>query len=111
MLPLVLCATFVGVSAWQSVLPIKPAHSGLSRSHRSAVQPTMDFRGDKNRFKANAAPGEVAQVPFEIRFSIGNVISVSGGALFVYSLGTYLLNNGQVSHAHCNRSACSCSDI
>jgi len=39
--------------------------------------------------------GLVTEVPFEVRFSIGNVITVSGFVLFVYSLGSFLLKNGQ----------------
>ena len=39
--------------------------------------------------------GLVTEVPFEVRFSIGNVISVSGFALLAYSLGSFLLKNGQ----------------
>lgn len=39
--------------------------------------------------------GLVTEVPFEVRFSIGNVISVSGFVLLAYSLGSFLLKNGQ----------------
>jgi len=35
-------------------------------------------------------------VPGEVRFSIGNLVTGSGAVLFVYCLGAYLLNNGQV---------------
>jgi len=34
-------------------------------------------------------------VPFEIRFSLGNVISLSGAVLFVFCIGKFLLNNGE----------------
>jgi hypothetical protein len=43
----------------------------------------------------DAEEGEVADVPFEIRFSIGNVVSVSGAVLFVFCIGKFLLNNGE----------------
>ncbi len=38
--------------------------------------------------------GLVNEVPFEIRFSIGNVVSASGFALLLYCLISYLLSNG-----------------
>lgn len=39
--------------------------------------------------------GLVTEVPFEVRFSIGNLITVSGAVLLLYSVGAYLFNNGQ----------------
>lgn len=39
--------------------------------------------------------GLVTEVPFEIRFSIGNAITVSGFVLLSYTLISYLLSNGQ----------------
>jgi hypothetical protein len=39
--------------------------------------------------------GLVNEVPFEVRFSIGNVVSISGGVLLLYCLLSYLLSNGQ----------------
>ena len=46
--------------------------------------------------KAQAAEeGEVPDVPFEVRFSLGNVISFSGAVLFVICIGKFLLNNGE----------------
>jgi hypothetical protein len=53
----------------------------------------MDFGGP--RYKMDAEEGEVADVPFEVRFSLGNVISVSGAVLFVFCIGKFLLNNGE----------------
>ena len=52
-----------------------------------------DFGGPQ--FKLDAQDGEVAQVPFEIRFSLGNVVSASGGALFIFCILKFLLNNGE----------------
>jgi len=43
----------------------------------------------------DAEEGEVADVPFEVRFSIGNVVSLSGAVLFVFCIGKFLLNNGE----------------
>merc|ERR1719181_1998237 len=43
----------------------------------------------------DAEEGEVAGVPFEIRFSIGNVVTISGGILFVFCILKFLLNNGE----------------
>lgn len=37
----------------------------------------------------------VADVPFEVRFSIGNVVSVSGAVLFIFCIGKFLLSNGE----------------
>jgi hypothetical protein len=54
----------------------------------------MDF-GFQRPVKEDAAPGEVADVPFEVRFSIGNVVSVSGAIFFAYSIISFLLNNGE----------------
>jgi hypothetical protein len=53
----------------------------------------MDFGGP--RYKVDAEAGEVADVPFEIRFSLGNVVSVSGAILFIFSIGKFLLNSGE----------------
>lgn len=38
---------------------------------------------------------EVKEVPFEVRFSIGNLVSVSGLIFFTYSIGSFLLQNGE----------------
>jgi len=90
-----LVASLVGANAWQAVRPL-PSRTQLSPSFRGerASRPAMDFGGP--RYKEDATPGEVAEVPFEVRFSIGNLVTGSGGILFIYCLGSYLLNNGQV---------------
>jgi hypothetical protein len=46
-------------------------------------------------YKMDAEVGEVAEVPFELRLSLGNVISFSGAVLFVFCIGKFLLNNGE----------------
>ena len=73
-----------------------PAASQLSASSLRAARHTavrLDFGGP--RFKMDAEEGEVADVPFEVRFSLGNLISGSGAALFVGCIGKFLLNNGE----------------
>lgn len=52
------------------------------------AEPRMDFGGfgKKVPVKADAKAGEVAEVPFEVRFSIGNLISGSGALLFVFCI-------------------------
>jgi len=49
----------------------------------------------ESRYKMDAEAGEVADVPFEIRFSLGNVVSLSGAVLFVFCIGKFLFNNGE----------------
>jgi hypothetical protein len=67
----------------------------LLRPARCAA-PRCDFSSNKEtRFKMDAKDGEVAEVPFEVRFSIGNVVAASGGVLFVYSIVSFILNNGE----------------
>jgi hypothetical protein len=46
-------------------------------------------------YKNDAQPGEVAEVPFEFRLSLGNVVSFTGAVLFLFSIGKFLLNNGE----------------
>jgi hypothetical protein len=62
-----------------------------------AAEPRMDFGGFGKGVpvKDDAQVGEVAEVPFEVRFSLGNLISGSGAALFVFCIGKFLLNNGE----------------
>lgn len=67
------------------------AAAPLAEPRAPAVR--MDFGGP--RFKMDAEQGEVADVPFEIRFSLGNVISASGALLFVFCIGKFLFNNGE----------------
>lgn len=57
----------------------------------------MDFGGFGKGVpvKDDAQRGEVADVPFEVRFSLGNLVSGSGLALFVFCIGKFLLNNGE----------------
>ena len=84
-------AVLVGVSGWQMPTPrfaaSRPAQLQLPRPLPNALRPVMEEEGVR--------AGLVTEVPFEIRFSIGNLITVSGGALLLYSVGAYLFNNGQ----------------
>merc|ERR1719393_265971 len=41
--------------------------------------------------------GLVTEVPFEVRFSLGNLISASGAVLLLYSILAFILNNGESS--------------
>jgi len=68
----------------------------LMRPHRAA-DVRLDFGGFGKGVpvKDDAKVGEVAEVPFEVRFSIGNLVSGSGLALFVFCIGKFLLNNGE----------------
>jgi hypothetical protein len=51
----------------------------------------MQFQNTKEtRFKMDAKEGDVADVPFEIRFSLGNLISLSGFIFATYSVGSFL---------------------
>merc|ERR1719230_2466473 len=93
---LAVVCSLAGAGAWQAAAPL-PSRLGISTQARFArivADPVMDFSGPK--YKMDAEAGEVADVPFEVRFSIGNLVSGSGAVLFVYCLGSYLLNNGEV---------------
>jgi len=71
-------------------------HHELARSSAAAKRAPavrLDFGGP--RYKMDAEEGEVADVPFEVRFSIGNVVSISGAILFIFCIGKFLLNNGE----------------
>jgi len=93
---LLFACSLLGVSAWRAAAPLPTRVAVSSQTHhlRHAAAPVMDFTGPK--YKMDAVAGEVADVPFEVRFSIGNLVSGSGAILLVYCLGSYLLNNGQV---------------
>jgi hypothetical protein len=74
--------------------PSLAAHTtALPHAHARAAAPRLDFGGPK--YKMDAEQGEVAEVPFEVRFSIGNLVSISGAVLFVFCIAKFLLNNGE----------------
>merc|ERR1719324_1755083 len=74
--------------------PHAAARLGAAAVHSArAPAPILDFGGP--RYKMDADEGEVADVPFEVRFSLGNVISGSGAVLFAFCIFKFLLNNGE----------------
>lgn len=79
-------------AAWQ-LAGARPAlaatHSTITRA--AQLGPVMNSEEDGVR------AGLVTEVPFEVRFSLGNLISVSGGLLLLYSVVAFLLNNGESS--------------
>merc|ERR1719453_1740155 len=73
------------------LVPNRPLMTSVT--HARATTPRLDFGGPQ--YKMDAKEGEVADVPFEIRFSLGNLISVLGVVLFVFCIGKFLLNSGE----------------
>ena len=74
-----------------------PRLSVAATANIRAVTLMADKEGlfSKNTREEGVRAGLVNEVPFEVRFSIGNVITVSGAALLVYCLLSYLLSNGK----------------
>lgn len=68
-------------------LRVVPATAGRA----APVGPVMNSEEEGIR------AGLVTEVPFEVRFSLGNLISGSGAVLLVYSVLAFLLNNGESS--------------
>lgn len=68
-------------------LRVVPAMAGRA----APVGPVMNSEEEGIR------AGLVTEVPFEVRFSLGNLISGSGAVLLVYSVLAFLLNNGESS--------------
>merc|ERR1719424_1021462 len=102
--PILLVATFGCALGFRAGAPAPRTGSSHVVPHltpaRAAAAPRspavrLDFGGQFQRFKLDAKEGEVADVPFEIRFSLGNLISGSGAFLFVFCIGKFLLNNGE----------------
>ena len=63
-------------------------------SRTAPVGPVMNSEEEGIR---SGLIGIDTKVPFEIRFSLGNLITGSGLALLLYSVGAFLLNNGESS--------------
>jgi hypothetical protein len=62
----------------------------------SAPQMHAETAAERARnYKLDAQAGEVADVPFEVRLSLGNTITFSGAMLFIFCIGKFLLNNGE----------------
>merc|ERR1719201_807039 len=78
--------------------PVAPllSRAATTASPARAAAPRADFGSfGRPNYKNDAEAGEVADVPFEVRFSIGNLVSISGAVLFVFCIGKFLLNNGE----------------
>ncbi len=86
-----LCSAAAGFRA--PPVPRMPTNALAGPARSPAVR--LDFGGGRFQTKADAEDGEVAEVPFEVRFSLGNVISGSGAVLFAFCIGKFLLNNGE----------------
>merc|ERR1719201_496175 len=72
------------------------SRAATTASPARAAAPRADFGSfGRPNYKNDAEAGEVADVPFEVRFSIGNLVSISGAVLFVFCIGKFLLNNGE----------------
>jgi hypothetical protein len=90
----------IGLAAGVAVLGlgVSSAKKAFRRKGMRAVAPQMHAETAAERarnYKLDAKPGEVAAVPFEVRFSLGNIVSLSGAVLFVFCIGKFLLNNGE----------------
>ena len=91
---LCLLATLSAGSAWQlsGARPVSSARRGVAS--RTPPAPLM------NSEEAGIRKGLIGidtEVPFEVRFSLGNLITGSGGLLLVYSVVAFLANNGESS--------------
>lgn len=56
---------------------------------------TAPLRVAATQMQDTAGQVEEKEVPFEVRFSIGNLVSISGAIFFTYSIGSFLLQNGE----------------
>merc|ERR1719450_716925 len=93
MLLLLPCAAAFHLGAAPAQPLIRPMTSAMPAR---AVSPRLDFGSfGRPNYKQDAEAGEVADVPFEVRFSIGNLVSGSGALLFVFCILKFLLNNGE----------------
>jgi len=88
---LTLAAIVASCEAFQ-VASVRPAVRANLAAARSAPLVTMEEPG----VRAGLVSG-TEEVPFEVRFSLGNLISTSGAVLLVYSVLAFLLNNGESS--------------
>merc|ERR1719247_3981757 len=88
-LHLLLCLSIPVCAAWQ-VAGARPA-LGMPRAapRQAPLGPQMNSEEEGIR------AGLVTEVPFEVRFSLGNLISASGGLLLLYCAVSYFANNGE----------------
>jgi hypothetical protein len=87
----------MSISEWEGTEREATTSGNLLANTPARAGPVqMQFTSNKDmQYKMDAKAGEVADVPFEVRFSIGNVVTVSGGVFILFSLGSFLLNSGQ----------------
>jgi len=79
-----------GCAAWQvAPRPALSVRASRAVARNAALVPLMNSEEEGIR------AGLVSEVPFEIRFSLGNLISASGALLLSYSIIAFLLNNGE----------------
>ena len=69
---------------------VRPRGTGLRGTHPR----TWSGRRTEAGVRAGLI-GIDTEVPFEVRFSIGNVVSASGAFLFVFCIGKFLLSGGE----------------
>ena len=74
----------------------RPALQSAARSLAPSAA-RADSMVRMNEREEGVRAGLVTEVPFEVRFSIGNLITVSGALLLLYCLLSYLLNNGEAT--------------
>jgi hypothetical protein len=94
---------YIGLTAGMAVLgfgvtsarkAFRRKGTAAPRTHAPQMHGETAAERAKNS-KLDAQPGEVAEVPFEIRLSLGNGVTLSGAVLFVFCIGKFLLNNGE----------------
>merc|ERR1719247_2338473 len=95
---LLAAALLPSAAAFRLAAPVQPLvrPTTTSATPARAAAPLMDFGSfGRPNYKKDAEAGEVADVPFEVRFSIGNLVSGSGAILFAFCIIKFLLNNGE----------------
>lgn len=82
-------------SAWHASATLRPQlqQRACTAAHAQPRIPAAAMEEEGVR------AGLVTEVPFEIRFSIGNVITASGFVLLLYCIVSFLVNNGQADLA------------
>ena len=87
---------YIGLTAGMAVLGFGVTSARKAFRRKGAPQMHAETAAERAKnYKLDAKPGEVAEVPFEIRLSLGNGVTLSGAVLFVFCIGKFLLNNGE----------------
>ncbi len=92
-------ALLVAVALAPCAAYVVPASRPALQSAARSLAPSA-ARADgvvMNEREEGVRAGLVTEVPFEVRFSIGNLVTVSGALLLLYCLLSYLLNNGEAT--------------